>query len=375
MKKIILLIACLLPLAGMAQTGFTIKGKVGSLNSPAMAYLSYTTGNKSMMDSAEIKNGKFQFKGKVQDPGSAGISIKHEQSATPKIRLKDVLPFYIENANMTITATDSIKNATIKGSIVNDENRELKALTQSVTDEMAAITKEFMAKTAAERLVEAYRKPAAARLQALKEQQKQINMDFIAAHRNSYLALMVFNIYGLAYNFDPKIAETEFNKFSAALKSTDAGKMAMNKIELAKKSQIGATAMDFTQNDVNDKPFTLSSLKGKYVLVDFWASWCAPCRAENPNVVKAYNELKGKNFEIVSISLDSSKKPWLNAIEKDGMPWIHVSDLKGWKNEVALKYGISAVPQNFLIDPNGMVIGKNLRGEELHEKLAQLIKD
>ncbi|RZJ63815.1 MAG: TlpA family protein disulfide reductase, partial [Flavobacterium sp.] len=147
------------------------------------------------------------------------------------------------------------------------------------------------------------------------------------------------------------------------------------KLEIGKRRQTGIAATDFTQNDLNGKPFKLSSLRGKYVLVDFWASWCVPCRAENPNLVKAYQKLKDKNFEIVGVSLDQgSKDAWANAIKQDGLPWIQVSDLNGWKNEVALMYGINSVPQNLLINPQGIIIGKNLRGEELTEKLFELIK-
>jgi peroxiredoxin len=127
---------------------------------------------------------------------------------------------------------------------------------------------------------------------------------------------------------------------------------------------------------LNDKPFTLSSLEGKYVLVDFRASWCVPCRAENPNLVKVYNELKGKNFEVVGVSLDypGSKSAWAAALKADRLPWIQVSDLKGWKNEVAVLYGFGSVPQNFLIDREGMIIATNLRGEGVTQKLKELIK-
>ncbi len=133
--------------------------------------------------------------------------------------------------------------------------------------------------------------------------------------------------------------------------------------------------MDFTQNDVNEKPVSLSSLRGKYVLVDFWASWCGPCRQENPNVVKAFNQYKDKGFTVLGVSLDQKKEPWLKAIEKDQLTWTHVSDLKYWQNEVAVQYGINAIPASFLLDPNGRIIGKNLRGEALTKKLAELMPD
>jgi peroxiredoxin len=140
------------------------------------------------------------------------------------------------------------------------------------------------------------------------------------------------------------------------------------------KVAIGSKELDFTQNDTTGKPVSLASFKGKYVLVDFWASWCAPCRAENPNVVKAYQKYKDKGFTVLGVSLDgeSTKIAWLKAIDKDGLAWTQVSDLKGWKNEVAKLYDVKSIPQNFLIDPNGVIVGKNLRGDELNKKLASI---
>ncbi|MGN6416240.1 MAG: thioredoxin-like domain-containing protein [Pseudobacter sp.] len=132
--------------------------------------------------------------------------------------------------------------------------------------------------------------------------------------------------------------------------------------------------LKFEQEDINRQSLKLSSLKGKYVLLDFWASWCGPCRAENPNVLKAYNKFKDRRFEILAVSLDNNKERWLSAINQDGMPWIHVSDLKGWKNEVAVQYDIRSIPQNLLIGPDGVIIAKNLRGETLEEKLNEIFR-
>ena len=138
--------------------------------------------------------------------------------------------------------------------------------------------------------------------------------------------------------------------------------------------QIGTVLPDFTQNDTNGKPFTLTSLRGKYVLVDFWASWCGPCRAENPNIVKAYNKFKTKSFTVLGVSLDQDKAKWLEAIKKDGLAWNHVSDLKYWNNAVAAQFGIQSIPASFLIDPSGKIVARDLRGADLDKFLANTLK-
>jgi len=378
MKRTLFSILLVLPLAVAAQKSYTITGKIPGLKEPAKVYMATVQGDGWMdTDSAEIKNGQFQFTGSLSEPTQAILSVR--RSHTPQRRnVTDQLDLFIENSNITIIATDSIKNAKVSGSVIDRESREIEADIKPLLNGINELQDEFGRKNAEGAFVYPLetRKKAGDSLQKLVAGIRDVRLKFADSHPNSFMGLHTFYYYVLDGKVAPSTSEPLFNRFSAELKSSELGKKTLQKLEILKRAQTGIKATDFTQNDLNGKPFTLSSLRGKYVLVDFWASWCAPCRAENPNVVKAYNELKNKNFEIVGVSLDypGGKAVWEEAVKKDGLPWIHVSDLKGWKNEVAVMYGVNSVPQNLLIDPQGMIVGKNLRGEALTEKLKELIK-
>ncbi len=368
-SKLFFTIAYFIPSLLMAQSGYILSGKITGLKAPAVAYLSIVENGRYVnKDSSVVKRGKFKFKGMVDAPTQAVVALKRSNLSETSSK-RDYLPFYLENSAIVIKGRDSILNAEVKGSVAHREQTELEAAIRPLTNTIIKLNNEFRGKPRDEAF-----QIASDSVTKLVASIKQIRKGFAASHLNSYMGLYTYTTHILDSKFDPDVEEPLYHQFTEELKTSELGQTAWKKIESAKLRQVGVQATDFTQTDIYGKPFQLSSLRGKYVFIDFWASWCAPCRAENPNLVKAYQELKGKDFEVVGVSLDESQKGWEMAVEKDGLPWIHVSDLKGWKNSVAAMYGISAVPQSILIDPQGVVIAKNLRGEELTEKLKALVK-
>jgi peroxiredoxin len=219
-----------------------------------------------------------------------------------------------------------------------------------------------------------WRKTAGIIMRATNAGYDSVNRVFIATHLNSYISLVAFQQLELTYNFNPDTAAAKFSRFPASLRESALGKKLAAVIEKGKQTNIGITAMDFMVNDTTGKAVKLSDFHGHYVLVDFWASWCKPCRAENPNLLKAYNKYKNKNFTILGVSLDEdvTRRAWVNAVKKDSLPWAQVSELKGFLSKAAVLYGVTAIPSNFLINPNGKIIARNLRGEELDKKLGEL---
>ncbi|MBO9632768.1 MAG: AhpC/TSA family protein [Chitinophagaceae bacterium] len=371
MKTIISALLLAAPASLLAQDpAFSIKGKVGKLEAPAKAYLFYRADGKNITDSAAIKGGAFGFKGTLAGVTSLRIAIDHKGEGMK--RQMDVLTVYVEKGNVTVSAKDSIKNGTVKGSKIHETFLAYQKFLKPATDKLEAIDKEYYGAPKEKQQDTAFVNGLIAKQKPLSEEKKALQEAYVKKNPGSFFSLSAIGELA-GYNFDPADVEPKFMALTPELRASKAGKEFAERIQIAKSTAIGVAAPDFTQNDQNDKPVKLSDFRGKYVLVDFWASWCGPCRAENPNVVKTYNQFKDKNFTVLGVSLDQKKENWLKAIEDDQLTWNHVSDLKFWQNAVAVQYGVRAVPTNLLIDPNGKIIARDLRGEELAKKLAEFI--
>jgi peroxiredoxin len=361
-----------------AQTGFSIKGKIPAKYDGQKVMLEYRTEKQEVKDSAVVKNGSFSFKGKVNAVVKAYLNLKpteenKETANNDDFYSRNYQTFFLENTNISI-AGNQISNATIKGGPAQSDYLLLKSQLKSLEAKQMVLNEQVM-RSFRNKKDDSTSKDApnefAPQLQLLYSEIGKIQNAFIQQHPDSYVSLDLINERNDGAVELEKL-KRDLKRLSPRMKNTAIGKNLQVKLAMAEKTGIGQQALDFTQNNTEGKPVTLSLLRGKYVLVDFWASWCAPCREENPTVLKAYQKFKDKNFEIISISLDDKKEPWLKAIEADGLPWIQLSDLKGWKNSVARLYGVTSVPQNLLLDPNGKIVAKNLRGEELQMELDKI---
>ncbi|MDE1191898.1 MAG: TlpA disulfide reductase family protein [Arachidicoccus sp.] len=376
MKKIGLLLMSIIPLATWSQQQFTISGSVRDVQLEVnKVYISYASNGLNVLDSTNVSGGRYSFQGLITQPTRVDLRAKYKNGETTVVS-RDLITLFVEPSQISIDSKDSFSNATISGSSVNIEFQKLQAAAKPFEPRTSALLKE----------IDRYKKQKnESALEQAQKQMDQLNAEmkeavyanYIRQNPSSPLAFFALQQFSGAIIPNPKESLELFNLLSEKMKTSHDGQRMQSLIQRSIRASVGNSEIDFSQTDINGNTITLSSLKGKTVLINFWASWCGPCRALDPKLIQLYNRFKDNDFTIINVSLDKpgAKQDWLDAVKESGIGiYPQVSDLRFWNNAAAQAYGVAALPQNILIDAQGTIAGRNLKPVELAEKIASLTK-
>lgn len=317
------------------------------------------------IDSTMMTEGKFEFAGSVDVADIYAIDFKSPE---------DRLILFLENSDITITGNvDNIMSSEITGSETQDLLVEFNKMQEELSAPLMEVQQKFQAAAMDGSLTPELEEQLRNEFNAENEKMVKAVKEFAMNNTNSVLSAYI-TLTQLANQLSFEELEGIVSSFPADIQESPFVKALNEKLDTDKLTAVGQPFIDFTHPDADGNMVTFSSVTGEnYVLLDFWAGWCTPCRRENPNLVNLYNQYKDKGFDIFGVSLDRRKQEWLDAIKDDNLTWHHVSDVTGWENPVAKMYGVQSIPANLLISPEGKIVAKNLRGEELAAKLAELL--
>lgn len=384
MRKLILSLLAVTALVSCNKVGsneYVIEGNGNGLRDGLNVYLQQqdSTGTMIQMDTVQIEKGKFKFEGKLVEPALSFIEI---DSSNAKI------PFILEEGKITVEVNkDTIYKSIVGGTYSNDELVKYAKLTEKIQDKVKKFQEANMTKIQTAQMTgdTVTMNALTKEYQVFQNEFKDVSLKHVEEHPKSYISLLFIKQFLNDPSFDLARATKLYENLDPVLKNTREGKnikKTLDGVKTAEKKndnsaaavEIGTVAPDFSAPNVDGKPTSLKSALGKLTLIDFWASWCGPCRKENPNVVALYKDFHAKGLNIIGVSLDESADKWKDAIAKDQLTWTHISNLKGWQDPIAQRYFVDGIPATFLIDEKGVVIAKDLRGDELRAKVASILK-